>query len=456
MIIDPLKSRPEKMDECEVYGRNLLLEYRQCHEEGLDVARLEDLVKAAAALPSGTFQEELADLIGRQLYQNPIQADYPYHEPSDLSGIRSARPAARPVMPRSLPDTNWRDRIAGAWLGRIAGCLLGKPVEGWHTPELRRLLEGTGNYPLKRYISRNDDLLRELGRDPNRCWIENIDHCAPVDDDTNYTVMAALRLVKRYGRDFTPDQVMSTWLDSQPKTAYCTAERVAFRNFIAGLIPPDSASYQNPYREWIGAQIRADYFGYINPGNPQMAAEMAWRDASISHTKNGIYGELFIAAMLAAAAVHQARPDHVPAVIEAGLAEIPSRSRLSEAVRQVLDWHRNGLDAEACMAHIHERYNEKNGHDWCHTISNAMIVVVALLYGGLDFSRSICLAVGAGFDTDCNGATVGSIVGMMIGAKAIPNSWTEPLGGFLNTSIIDVGKVRIDDLVDITLEHIAI
>ena len=83
-----------------------------------------------------------------------------------------------------------------------------------------------------------------------------------------------------------------------------------------------------------------------------------------------------------------------------------------------------------------------------------MIVAAALLYGGSDFSRSVCLAVETGFDTDCNGATVGSIVGMIIGRSRIPDSWTEPYGGLLDTSILDVGKVRIDDMVDLTMTHL--
>jgi ADP-ribosylglycohydrolase len=450
MVIDSAKTQPAKLHHWEIYGPNLLLEYRQCLDEGLAVADLEPLVRSAAALPVGVFQEELADLIGRELTQRPVRPDYTYVEPSDLPAIRAARPAERPALPRLMPDTDWRDRIAGAWYGRICGCLLGKPVEGWRTPQLRRLLEATGNYPLQRYISRNDALLQELGANADRCWIENVNGCAPADDDTNYTVLAALRLVGRFGRDFTPAQVMSAWLDSQPKTAYCTAERVAFRNFVAGILPPDSAAYKNPFREWIGAQIRGDYFGYINPGQPELAAAMAWRDASISHVKNGIYGEMFVAAMLAAAAVCS----DIPTVIQAGLAEVPEKSRLTAEINQVVAWYGSGLSADDSMARIHARYDEFQAHDWCHTNSNAMIVAAALLYGGLDFSRSICLAVGTGFDTDCNGATVGSIVGLMIGARAIPAVWTAPLGGCLDTSIVGVGKVRIDDLVDTTLTHL--
>lgn len=87
----------------------------------------------------------------------------------------------------------------------------------------------------------------------------------PMDDDTNYVVLAQI-LVDTYGRDFTPYDVSRVWLDYQKKDAYCTAERVAYRNFINGYVPPQSACYQNPFREWIGAQIRGDYYGYVNPG----------------------------------------------------------------------------------------------------------------------------------------------------------------------------------------------
>ena len=78
-----------------------------------------------------------------------------------------------------------------------------------------------------------------------------------------------------YGFEFTSENVAEAWVRCRSKDSYCTAERVAYCNFIKGYRPPQTALYKNPYREWIGAQIRGDYWGYINPGNPEKAAEMA-------------------------------------------------------------------------------------------------------------------------------------------------------------------------------------
>ena len=103
---------------------------------------------------------------------------------------------------------------------------------------------------------------------------------------------------------------------------------------------------------------------------------------------------------------------------------------------------------------IHKKYNEYTSHGWCHTISNAMIVAASLLYGEGDFGKSICLAVQTGFDTDCNGATVGSVLGMRGGIDDIPEHWKAPLQNTLHTSIFGVGTVKISDCAAKTMAHV--
>ena len=453
VILDTRLINLSKMHAWELYSSSLDTELRQCTDEGRDVAAYSDVVRAVSALPLSPLREELADALFAALTSAPLRPDYPYQEPDALEDIRAARPAARPAaLPLPAAD-ELSDRVRGAWLGRICGCLLGKPVEGWMSRDIEALARAEGNWPLTRYLTRNEAALRALGKEGALCntWADALSGAAPADDDTNYTTMAALRIVGRHGRDFTSDDVALEWMASQPKDAYCTAERRAFRNFVAGIMPPHSATYKNPDREYIGAQIRADYFGYINPGDCETAADMAWRDARISHVKNGIYGEMFVAAMLARAAVS----GDVIDVINAGLAEIPEKSRLAEAIREALDWHKQGVEQAECFRRIHEKYDESNAYDWVHTISNAEIVALCLLYSEGDLSRGICMAVEQGFDTDCNGATVGSIIGMMKGSAAVGDEWTRPLCGKLRTQIFGCEVFSIDELVSITLGHMA-
>lgn len=445
-----IKPQYNNLHDWEFYSSNIMTEYLQSFDEGLDIEPYKDLFSAISRLPKDEAKKKFGDIIFEIVHNAPMRSDYKYSEPSDLDSIKNLR-VAFSYTPKG--NQNLESKIFGAWMGRICGCFLGKPLEGIRTNELIPFLKESGNYPLNRYVL-SSDVTDEVISKYNfvfgigQCYPDVADGM-PVDDDTNYTVLYQ-EIIEKYGRDFTPFDVSRAWLDYQPKGAYCTAERVAFCNFVKGYAPPDSAVYKNPYREWIGAQIRADYFGYINPGNPELAAEMAWRDASISHTKNGIYGEMFVAAMLAVAA----ETNNVEDVIRGGLAEIPHTSRLYEEIKSVLDGFKKGVSRKECFDTIHKKYDEHSVHGWCHTISNAMIVTASLLYGGGDFGKSICMAVETAFDTDCNGATVGSIVGMMNGIENIPEYWTKPINNTLHTSIFEIGTVKISDRVALTLKHI--
>ena len=432
------------------FAPDLDIEWQQEKDEGKQVDDFREICERIKALPQTAENDRLAAEVWERMKLAPMAKDYPYIEPSDLPSIRAQRPVkTRRFSSNPLSEGDLRRKLTGAWLGRISGCLLGKPVEGFHWAALKKLLTGTGNFPMSRYITAGSftpELMNELKLNPDGFWADNLKGVEPVDDDTNYTVFT-LKLLETCGRSFTSDDVLEGWLNWIPMLATCTAERVAYRNACAGLRAPQTASYKNPYREWIGAQIRGDLYGYINPGNPEKAAELAFRDASISHVKNGIYGEMYVAAMLAAAAVC----DDLNAVISAGLQEIPAKSRLRRDIDTLLAWYRQGIGYDETISRIHRQYDESKPHGWCHTDPNAMIVTAALLYGEKKFGRTICLAVQAAFDTDCNGATAGSIIGMLLGETGIPAEWTAPYQRRLQTSIIGYNEIDVAELVEKTL-----
>ncbi len=433
---------------------DLHLELQQCRDEGKDVRGLAERVAAIQSMPD---EDPHRELLARQLLDEtislPVAEDFPHHEPSDLGAIQSARPQGPRRLPVMLTAPVLYDKIYGAWLGRCAGCLMGKPVEGWRHQRLVDFSRAIGNYPIRAYMSsqqpqeicRRFDLSDTWWDGGPAPWINNV-VCAPADDDTNYTLIA-LQVLERYGHGFTELDVASVWLETLPILQTCTAERVAYRNLASLVLPPASAVHRNVYREWIGAQIRGDLYGYINPGGMEAAAAMAWRDASLSHVKNGIYGAMWVAAMLAAAYTS----DEMPAVIRLGLSEIPARSRLAAAIAEALCWPEEGLTWEQALRRVHERWDEADPYQWCHVIPNAVIVAVGLLYGEADLERSIGIAVSGAFDTDCNGATVGSIVGLVRGAEALPGKWTAPLADRLRSHVLGFAETRISDLAQRTL-----
>lgn len=418
-------------------------EEKQAREEGraMDAALIEEL-RRAAQMQDSAERDALSAALYARVQSCPCANDA--IEPSDLPAIHSlAKGNAKLAVPTGEALL---DKIYGGWLARACGCLLGKPVEGWRTETLHPFLRETGNYPIQHYLrsDANDSVLQaaklEKAALEKRAFIDQVD-CMPEDDDTNYTLIS-LKILETYGRNFAPEDVAECWMQNLPILHLCTAERVAYRNFVLGYEPPASATHQNAYREWIGAQIRADLYGYINPGDPSAAADMTWRDACISHVKNGIYGAMWAAATIAAAFGAQAPRE----AICAGMNEIPSESRLHRALEDVLAWREETLDWEGALARVHERWDEHDGHDWCHTISNAQIVAIALLWGEMDLEKTLSIAVIPGFDTDCNGATAGSILGVMLGAKALPEKWTAPLNDTLASGVDGFGRVSIHEM----------
>jgi ADP-ribosylglycohydrolase len=380
-----------------------------------------------------------------RLADAPRRPGWSYEEPDALVDIEATLPPAARVG--SLSDSDYRDSILGAWLGRCAGCNLGKPVENgdhWTAAHIRDYLQRAGAYPLTDYFPVMDPMPEGFEFRPN--WPHttrgNI-HGSARDDDIDYPILN-LHLLETYGTTFRPSDVGHEWLSLLPFLQTYTAERVAIRNLVHGLQPPQTATYRNPYREWIGAQIRADIFGWVNPGDPRRAATLAYADAALSHVGNGIYGEMWSAALNAAAfTAGSAR-----AAFEESLNHIPPRSRLAEALRDVAGWHSDGMSWERAQAEIDKRYGH---YHWVHTINNAAAVAVALLWADGDYTSTIGLTVQAGMDTDSNGATAGSVAGVLAGAAALPRHWVDPLADSVQSAVFGFDSSRISDLADRTV-----
>jgi len=432
------------------YSDRLADEVRQCTEEGRDVGAWLPEVDAIMASRNGPDKEERARAALVGMERVPVGPGFAYDQPVSHAGIVASLPADH-RQTYEVDESRLRDRLRGAFTGRAAGCLLGIPVEGWTRERIAGFARDSGQWPLTRYLSSAvpDDVRTMYGvhdDDPGTpydrtrvCWIDNVAEY-PVDDDMNYT-MSALRVFERYGPGFTSYDVAESWLYSLPVLHTCTAERVAYQNILNQVTPPESGVYLNPYREWIGAQIRADVYGYAAPGHPARAAEYAYRDAVVSHTANGVYGAMYIAALLSLAATDA----DMGVTVAAAMGQIPPGSRLAEGLRDVVTRHGAGDGFDALVTRVYELYDPTRFFDWCSVIPNAMLVTAACLCFPDDFGAGICNVVLAGFDTDCNGATVGSVLGMRLGLAGVDPRWTTGLGQVMNTSVSGYHRVTIDD-----------
>ncbi|MFE2046676.1 ADP-ribosylglycohydrolase family protein [Streptomyces sp. NPDC059477] len=407
------------------------------------------------ALAQTRAQEFLTDLEA-----TAHRPDWAYVEPETLAEIIAesdwpapdahAAPATGPGLsenpgPGLPPD--YPAKVSRAWHGRIVGNMLGKPVESlgeWSPAVLRAFLESQDAWPLTDYFPAVEDT-GEGFPEYVPCWTETtrgrVDGSAR-DDDIDYTVLN-LHLLRTVGPAFTTADVAAAWLTLLPFLQTYTAERVALRNLAAGAAPEAAADTRNPYREYIGAAIRADVFGYVRPGDPAGAAELAYRDATLSHRANGVYGEMWCAALVAAAFT----AGGIREAYDRSLTVVPRRSRLYAALTAVREAYDLGLTWEEARARIDAGLGS---YGTVHTVVNAAVLAAGLLWAEGDFDRSIALTVLGGLDTDSNGATAGSVAGPL--AAAIDERWTAPLKDTVRSAVFGYDGVPISSLVAHTVE----
>ncbi len=339
-------------------------------------------------------------------------------------------------------------RVKNAWAGRVSGCQLGKPVE---LLSMRRgrgallsYLKDADALPLRDYVPLvPGTMVEKVGRASCR---GEFSRSVP-DDDINYTVLA-LTMLEKHGLELSTEDVGRAWLMLLPGGATWTAERAAYRIMLeraddayAVGAPPGfdlSECAQNEFNDWIGAQIRADMYGWVCPGRPALAADLARRDAALSHVGDGIHGAAFVAALGAAIPATASLEDAIDTASE----EVPEGTEASGAIT----FARSLVGVADAVDQIHDRYE---GLSPVHTVNNLAIVVWALMTYEDNDSAAVGEAVAAGWDTDSNGATVGGLWGMM--GKPIPEHWTAPWQGRVAVTLAGMDELNLDDLVDRTV-----
>ena len=360
-------------------------------------------------------------------------------EPDDLETIRSLRPEGGRRIWTSLSE-DFRERLEGSWLGRCAGCTLGSIVEGWTVERMEQWAAYLGDeYPLVDYWSvaeqpHNRKYQTSLREDFTPAKMDGV----PTDDDLNYTLLG-LMILEEYGTDFTTDELGEAWIKYLPFAF--TAEGIALDNLRAGVPPMQAAEVDNCFLNWIGADIRSDPWGYAAPGWPEKAAEFAYRDAYVSHRRNGIYAAMFFSAAISAAFA----VDSTVEALKIGLEEIPADCTLAREVRWALDKAPSIANYRDAAAAIEERYPQMGG---AHAINNTVLTVWGLTVGGDDYTKVIGETVAMGKDNDCTAATAGSIWGAVYGKSAIPKHWYKNFNNKVHTFLYHQSTFAIDDVLD--------
>ena len=413
--------------------RRLALVIENQHEQGHDIRGLEEQL---ADLPDSydalmEFGEKLADL--------PLRADWNFVEPSgdDLAEIEAEMHPDRPRGEWRKAPENIEARIETAFLSSVCGCVVGKPLEiSTDLAHIRAAAIKVGAWPINDYIP--TAMLDEIGG-RHGSWVntvcENI-HFVEPDDDINYTIIGMM-LIEQYGADFGAAQVRDMWMNHLPVSTTWGPERTmiarAAVNHLAEWTefadrnPEFWARAWNPSNEFCGAQIRADAYGYACPGNPELAAKLAYADASFSHRRTGIYSTMWTAAAIASAPVAQ----NALEIFEVANGFVPQNSRFGRAMQTALEEVRNSTDWLDGYERLRAHFGEF-GH--CRVYFESATLINTLFHAQ-NIGDGFCKQVMQGNDTDSYGATSGSILGLYFGPGHLEPRWLEPFNDDIHTAL---------------------
>jgi ADP-ribosylglycohydrolase len=378
-----------------------------------------DTAKATALLPEGEnlFQggqyDALLGVIARinQALREAPRLVEPTGSPASLEAISNTWPSpSRPAWP---DEASYYDKTLGAWLGKNIGGSLGGILEGWPRERILRKHGVIRDYVLKPPPTLNDDISFEI---------------------------VMLHALEEHGPALSSAQLGIEWVAHLPIDYCYTAEKVALGNMLRGIMPPESGTVDNPFSEWVGAQMKGELCGLIAPGRPDIAARYAYLDGVIAHEREGVYGEIFVAAATSLAFVSQ----DLAWIVKTALEYVPPESQYAAIIRQAAAWSQESPSWQEACARVEQTYGRT--HHWVHVLPNAALVVIALLSGKGDFQETISIATTCGMDVDCNGGVAGAIVGAVVGASQIPARLSKPLGGAIDTWVVGFERLTLKDL----------
>jgi len=287
-----------------------------------------------------------------------------------------------------LSRKDYEDKVLGCWLGKNIGGTLGTPFEG------------------KKYVH-------------NLTFYDPVPKEPLPNDDLDFQLVW-LRMLEDRGPEVTFSDFASYWMKYLSAHWYNEYSFCTY-NLQRGLRPPISGAFQNYYVDEMGSPIRSEIWACVSPADPQLAATMAWMDSSLDHTGGeGRWGEMFWAALESAAFVIR----DVKTLIRLGLSMIPISSNISRVITEALYSYESGMRWDEARERIVTIFGH---HQPSNAIPNHGFTIIGLLYGK-DFGDRLCKAVNCGYDTDCTGATLGSLLGIMNGASKIPDEWRKPVG----------------------------
>lgn len=328
------------------------------------------------------------------------------------------------------------EKVYAGVLGKIIGVYLGRPFEGWT----------------------HERIMAELGE---ITYYVNDRFGSPLvvtDDDISGT-FTFLRALADHNHDSnqTPEQIGQTWLNYliENRTVLWwggvgnSTEHTAYMRLKRGIPAPRSGSVElngKTISEQIGAQIFIDGWAMVAPGDPALAADLARRAASVSHDGEAVYGAQVIAAMEALAF---AEPD-LDLLIDIALTFIPPNSTIARTIADVRTWHAKHSDWHTARALLQAYYGYDKFPGVCHIVPNHGLIILSLLYGGDDFQRAMTIVNTSGWDTDCNAANVGCLLGIKNGLRVFdgPVDWRSPVADRLYLSTADGGRAITDAVIE--------